>query len=668
MARSGTARIGPQHRAERAHAAPGRGPGAPGDRAEIAFDACDRSSPRVAALSPMPSIPFVVALPLFAVLAACSGGSGSPPPVAPPLVPSDPVLADSTGIERIVRFSHPSCASHSGVDVVRMPRFDAAVGEFRDDWLFVASGATGVYGALVDDEWRVRAETYWPCTGYGVVWSDVSACRITDQHGRERAYVYYASRGTDLIEITDVTDFPNVVTVRWPIDIGLPVDVRGVHTMRIDAERGLMVLNAVDVVADPLPAPLTPHASPAVFFDLKADPMRPQLLSLFVGPDAGDQTLFDSHFLEVGGRPIWAASIQQPLHGNSSYFAFYDATDPSRMNTAQRLAVFAGPATGTFHNVVSLPPGPDGAPRISAGFEAFAFAAAPGVMISKAAVLDASSLHEGRMPTVIGWLADRNNHGHAVHNPASRMLDFHAHTHDAVPLAHFTGGYFCYECKDGQDSVRMLAHAPISSSEPSAEGGRFHPTMTVPQWPAVYNGGWDVVASPIGDFVSSTDQEASFLVEPTYGFVRQTKTWIAPAGQSPPRIRVVTGIPETGAELRLQVTGLSDNGTARLRVGASVADVPEMSRELGAMWVPARSALYELQAPIIAGKADFTIPAIPGVQSLAFVAWQTDAGIVRKSPATSVRVRPFSRRLAGDASTWIVPDHFEHDGSCCGLK
>jgi hypothetical protein len=192
--------------------------------------------------------------------------------------------------------------------------------------------------------------------------------------------------------------------------------------------------------------------------------------------------------------------------------------------------------------------------------------------------------------------------------------------------------------------------------------------MTVPQWPAVYNGGWDVVASPIGDFVSSTDQEASFLIEPTYGFVRQSKTWIAPAGQTPPRIRVVTGIPETGAELRLQVTGLGENGTAHLRVGSGVADVPEMSSELGAMWVPARTALYELQAPIVAGTANFTLPAIPAVQSLAFVAWQADSGIVRKSPATSIRVRPFSRRLAGDASAWILPDHFEHDGSCCGLK
>ena len=153
----------------------------------------------VAALSPMSRIPFVVASPLLALLSACSGGSGSSPTVAPPLIPSDPVLADSTGVERVIRFSHPSCASHSGVDVVRMPRVDDVYGEQRDDWLFVASGATGVYGALVDNEWRVRSETFWPSTGYGVVWSDVNACRITDQHGRERAYVYYASRGTDQI-------------------------------------------------------------------------------------------------------------------------------------------------------------------------------------------------------------------------------------------------------------------------------------------------------------------------------------------------------------------------------------------------------------------------------------------------------------------------------------
>ena len=602
------------------------------------------------------------------LLVACSGGGGGSSGEPAPSAPTDPLLLASTGIERIQRFSHPSCAANSGVDAVRMPRFDAAVGEFRDDWLFVASGATGVYGALVDDQWNVRGEAYWPVTGFGVVWSDVCATRIRDNAGRERAYVYFASRGTNQIEITDVTDFPNVVTVRWPIEIGLPVTVRGVHTMRIDAERGLMVLNAVDAVADPLPPPLTPHASPAVFFDLKADPMRPQLLSLFVGPDAGDQTLFDSHFLRIGERHIWAASIQQPLHGNASYFAFYDATDPARMNTAQRLAVFAGPATGTFHNVVALPPGPDGAPRIAAGFEAFAFAAPPGVMVSKAAVLDARDIDTGRMPTVVGWLADRHNQMHAVHNPASRLLEFGAHTHDAVPLAHFTGGYFCYECKDDQNSVRMLAHAPICAMQPSANAGHYHAAMTVPEWPAVYNGGWDVVASPIGDFVSSTDQQASYLVEPTYGFVRQFGTWLADACTAPPRIVVESGIPQTGEAMRIRVNGLADGTVARLRIGSAPSTTPEREGDLGAIYVPRRSMLVELEAPVTGGSAVFTLDAAPAAERLAMFAWQRAPSGVRKSPTAVVHVRKTGRLPRGDAVTWTLPDHFEHDGTCCGMK
>ena len=117
------------------------------------------------------------------LLVACSGGGGSSGEPAPS-VPTDPLLLASTGIERIQRFSHPSCAANSGVDAVRMPRFDAAVGEFRDDWLFVASGATGVYGVLVDDQWNVRGEAYWPVTGFCVVWSDVCATRIRDNAGR----------------------------------------------------------------------------------------------------------------------------------------------------------------------------------------------------------------------------------------------------------------------------------------------------------------------------------------------------------------------------------------------------------------------------------------------------------------------------------------------------
>ena len=610
-------------------------------------------------------IPRAASIAALSLLVACSGGGGGSETA--PVTPADPLLAASTGIERILRFSHPSCASHSGVDAVRMPRFDEAIGEHRDDWLFVASGATGVYGALVDDGWNVRSEAWWPSTGYGVVWSDVCATRIRDGVGRERAYVYFASRGTNQIEITDVTDFPNVVTVRWPIDIGLPVAVRGVHTMRIDAERGIMVLNAVDTFADPLPSPLTPHASPAVFYDLKADPLRPRLLSLFVGPDAGDQTLFDSHFLRIGDRHVWAASIQQPLHGNNSYFAFYDATDPSRMDTAQRLSLFAGPATGTYHNVVALPPGPDGAPRIAAGFEAFAFSAPPGVMISKAAVFDARDLVSGRMPTVDAWLADGNNRMHAVHNPASRLLDFGAHTYDAIPLAHFTGGYFCYECKEDQQSVRMLAHAPICNVTPSAEPGRYHAKMTVPQWPAVYNGGWDCVASPIGDFVSSTDMEASFLVEPTYGFVRRVGTWIAPVGAEPPTVRIASGVPAVGEPVRVRVLGLREGAVARLRVGRGVATTPEHSRELGAMWIRERDRIVDLEASVVGGEAEFTLAAAPA-GALAFVAWQHADDGLRKSAAATVRVRSAARLPSGEAVSWRLPDHYDHDGSCCGMK
>lgn len=596
---------------------------------------------------------------------ACSGGGGGEPLLVTPV---DPLMATSTGVERILRFSHPSCGSHSGVDALRLPRLDTRANEMRDDWLFVASGATGVYGALVDDDWQVRAERYWPVAGLGVVWSDVCATRIADVHGRERAYVYFSSRGTNQIEISDVTDFPNVVTVSWPIDIGLPVTVRGVHTMRIDAQRGVMVLNAVDVVANPLPAPLTPGCSPAVFFDVKTDPMRPRLLSVYVGPDAGDQTLFDSHFLEVDGQPIWAATIQQPQRGNQSYFAFYDGSDPAHMDTAQRLAIYAGPATGTFHNVVSLPPAPDGTPRLAAGFEAFAFQAPNGTLISKAAVLDASDLATGRMPTLVGWLADANNQRHAVHNPASRLLELGAHTYDTVPLAHFTGGYFVYRCSDDQNSVRMLAHVPVSATTPAATNGHFHANMTVATWPAVYNGAWDVVGSPIGDFVSSTDQEASYLIEPTHGLVRQYGTFRARADGVVPRIRVLTGVPEVGAPLELEVTGLEAGGTATLLVGKRIVRLPPRSGDLGPLYVDRATIVDEQEVAVTGTSARFTIPSVPALQQLVFVAYERTATSVLKAPAAVVHVLPATLRSQGEAVDWVVPDHIEHEGGCCGLK
>ncbi len=612
-------------------------------------------------------------LAFLVLLCACGGGGSAAlsdlePGPSPAPTPADPLLAASTGIVRIQKFTHPGSGSHSGVDAVPMPRWDAVSGDWRDEWLLVSSAGTGVYGALVDEGWNVLHEQFLPSSGLPVVWSDVSAVRIADVHGRERAFVYFVSRGSNELQISDVTDFPDVTTVRWPIDIGLPVQVRGVHTMRIDAERGLMALNAVDVAADPMPAPLTPGCSPVVFFDLKADPLRPRRLSMFVGPDAGDQTLFDSCFVDIDGRPVWAATIQQPQQGNQSYFAFYDATDPGAMDRATRLSHFGGPATGTFHNLVALPPGPDGAPRLAAGFEAFAFQAAADVLVSKAAVFDARDLLAGAKPTVVGWLADAHNHAHSVHNPASRLLESRAHTHDAVPLAHFTGGYFCYEIGDGQDSVAMLAHAPICAVAPSAEDGRYHANMTVPAWAAVYNGAWDAVATPIGDFASSTDLEASYLIEPQLGFVRHFGRYRPHADGRQPKLRVLSGIPTVGAALLVEAEGLVPGVEARLVVSAEASEEPMAHGDLGALHLDADQPIADLRLLPSSSRAVFELPSIPSAERLAFVLVQRIGGEAARSKTAVVRVRQQARRLAAAPRAWRLPEGHVHSGSCCGLR
>ena len=595
---------------------------------------------------------------------ACSGGSAEQT-LAVEI--ADPLMALSRGVERVQRFGHPSCGSHSGVDAVRMPRFDASVGEYRDDYLYVSSGATGVLASLVDDEWSVRSQRYWPVTGASVVWSDVIATRIVDNGGRERAYVYFASRGTNQLEITDVTDFPTLTTVRWPIQIGLPVTVRGVHTMRLDAERGILVLNGVDVFANPLPAPLTPGCSPAVFFDVKNDPLRPRLLSVFVGPDAGDQTLFDSQFLDIDGHPVWATTIQQPQRGNVSYFAFYDASAPTRMATARRLAVYGGPATGSMHNVVQLQNSPDGHPRLAAGFEAYAFGAAPNQVISKAAVLDATGLWQGRNPELVGWLTDAGNRLHAVHNVGSRMLECRSHTWDSVPLEHFTGGYFTYQCQKDQSTVRMLAHVPLSATPPAGSNGYFHANMTVPTWPAVYNGGWDVVTTPFGDYVSSTDLQASFLIEPTYGFVRQFGSYRPGSDGVVARISVLSELPEVGQELRLRVTGLESGSSAHIVFGTKVAKTLPLFGGGPHLAIDRLSILQERKVDVVSDSCEVTLASIPAVQQLVIQCYMTRRGstnVVLKTPAILLRPRPVGARMAAPPELEVPPARMDQCG--CG--
>ncbi|MGE3173532.1 MAG: hypothetical protein AB7O97_12990 [Planctomycetota bacterium] len=574
-----------------------------------------------------------------AALTGCSGRQASPPIATPD---PDPLPQGAVGVERVRAFAHPSCAAHAGVDAVRMPRPDPDTGDLRDDWLLVTAGSTGVYGALVDDAWTLRDEAFWPVPGQSLPWSDVRAARLRDPAGRERAYVYHVSQGSGDLQITDVTDFPLRTTVRWPIDLGLPVAVHGAHTLQIDAARGVLVLNGVRATGSPLPPPLTEGCAPAAFFDVATDPMHPRLLSLFVGPDDGDQVLFDSQFLEVDGQPLWAATIQQPQRGNASYFAFYDASDPTAMATAARVGVYLGPASGAMHNVVALPPRPDGAPRLCAGFEAFAFGAGAGDVVGKAGVLDARDLLAGAAPQLVGWLVDDSNRLHAVHNPAARVRESAAHTFDAVPLAHFTAGYCLFRCDQDQGSVELLARVPLSDVTPSADAGRFHPTMNVPTWPAVYNGAWDAVATPIGDFVSSTDREASYLIEPTFGFVRRFGSYVPGPDGAVLRVVLRGPVPTVGDALQLEVQGAAPGVPVHLLVGTAVASPPVVRGAAGAIHVDPAGIVLELEQAPAGTAVAFALPPVPGARQLVLTAWQPGAGrggAARRSPAGLVRLR-----------------------------
>ncbi len=565
------------------------------------------------------------------------------PPAAHPLV------ARAVGVERILSLSHPSCVGHFGVDVVRMPRRDAGLDEVRDDWLFCMAGSHGVYAALLDDEWRLRADAFWEKQGLSLPWSDIKAVRLRRPDGSERAYVYSVSRGAPVIEIADVTDFPAVTTARLPIDIGLPVKIHGAHTLQIHQERGILVLNGIHVEADPMPEPLSYAAAPAQFYDIAADPMQPRPLALFVGPDAGDQVLFDSQFLRVEGEDLWAPTIAQPLKNSQSYFAFYEFDDPARMATARRRALYAGPSSGSFHNVVQLLPTPDGKPRLAAGFEAWAYGARSGQILSKAAVLDAGALLAGEgddethAPRHVAWLVDDHNRRHSVHNPASRMLEHKSHTYDSVPLAHFTGGYYVFECKDGQDSVRMQAHAPTAGLEPGEGLGPEHPRMNVPSWLRTYDGAWDVVTCPIGDLVSSTEQGESFLIEPSFGFVRQFGTYWPTANGAPPRIHVATGTPERGQRIRFVVSGVPEGCAVRFCATTRLLPTPQPQDGLGMVQLDLATRLSSQDGLATNGEAAFEITApseAAAIFAQAYVLDLTTAKASSKSPTAAVRLRP----------------------------
>ncbi|MEQ1634530.1 MAG: hypothetical protein ABL997_19265, partial [Planctomycetota bacterium] len=330
-------------------------------------------------------------------------------------------------------------------------------------------------------------------------------------------------------------------------------------------------------------------------------------------------------------------------------------------------AVYAGPATGTMHNVVQLPNAPDGSPRLAAGFEAYAFASLPGQVVSKVAVLDASGLLQGRMPRHVGWLTDENNRTHAVHNPGSRMTEHRGHTWDSVPMAHFTGGYFSYQCGEDQASVRMLAHVPLSSVAPAGTNGHFHANMYVPSWPAVYNGGWDVVTTPFGDFCSSTDQQASFLIEPTYGFVRQFGSYRPRSDGVVPRIQVLSGVPEVGSALRIRVTGLEAGGAAHLLIGTRETKSLGALGGVGPLHVDRRSLLLEQKLDVDSDVVEFTLPSIPAVPQLVIACYETNiSGVnaVLKAPAVVVRPRPIGARMAAPLPLEVPPARMDQCG--CG--
>jgi hypothetical protein len=573
-------------------------------------------------------------------LAACA--AKAPQETARASQAPHPLMAASEGVERILTLSHPGGSGHFGVDVLARPRLDEATGEMRNDWLFAMAAGPICYAALVDDEWNVRSEASWTVTGKSVPWSDVKLYRHVDAQGRARDFVYYCSRGTPLLEITEVTDFPQIRTTTMQIDPGLPVTVFGAHTLQVHAGRGVLVLNGVHVEAEPSPPPLTHAAAPALFYDIATDPLQPKLLSMFVGPDAGDQTLFDSQFLVLDGKDIWAPTIAQPLRGAQSYFAFYAFDDASKMDRASRIAFYAKPASGSFHNVVQLLPTPDGRQRLAAGFEAWAFGAKDGQPVSKCGILDFTDMWKGEMPTHKAWLFDDHNLLHATHNPAFRMTEHKSHTYDVVPLAHFTGGYYVYECDEDQGSVKRLAHVPVASERTGAGAGRRHPRMTVGEWLRCYNGAWDVVATPIGDLCSSTDREASFLIEPTWGFLRQFGTHIARNGDFP-RIHLRTGVPTRGEPMRVAVTGVRSGDSVRLIVASRAREKPVTDPQFGASWIDDESRIFDLAAVADGETVEFTLAHTPACAQAFMVAFVEDpkgGKSIAKSPTTTVRIRP----------------------------
>lgn len=588
-------------------------------------------------LARMPALrPALAAFALLCTFGCSTGGSVPEEPTPPP----HPLMAKSEGVERILELAHPDCAGHFGVDVLRRPRFDEALGEWRDDWLFAIAGGPSCLCVLVDDAWNVRATATWKVTGLSVPWSDVKLYRHRDAEGHTRDFVYYCSRGTPLLEITEVTDFPQVRTVTMQIDPGVPVKVHGAHTLQVHEARGVLVLNGVHVEADPMPSPLTPAAAPALFYDISRDPLYPERVSMYVGPDPGDQTLFDSQFLEIGGMSIWAPTIAQPLRGPQSYFAFYEFADAARMATQPRLSFYAKPSTGTFHNVVQLLPTPDGRTRLAAGFEAWAYAASkPEEIISKCGILDATELPKGEMPKHIAWLVDDHNRRHATHNPGFRMAEHKSHTWDTIPLAHFTGGYYVYACGDDQSSVQRLAHVPVADQQPGEGGGRRNPRMYL-EWLKVYNGAWDVVVTPIGDLCSSTDREASFLIEPTHGFVRQFGTHVARDGVVP-RIWLRTGVPQVGAPMRVAVSGTKKGDRVRLRATERALRRPAQDAALGAVFCDLDAVVFD---GVVEAKGDDTefAFATPNADQLWFVAsieGPTGTRCAAKTPTATVRVR-----------------------------
>jgi len=544
------------------------------------------------------------------------------------------------GVERVDAFPAPHAGAHVGVDAVRLPRFDVDVREMRDDHLLVSATSTGIHAVRVDDDWNQLDEAWWPVPGASLPWSDLKVVRRRLTDGTDHTYVYYCSRGTNVIQISDLTAFPTVTSVEVPIDLGLPVTIRGAQTLQVHEGRGVLVLNGVDIGGEPSPpAPLSYGCAPAAFYDIATDPMAPRLLSIFTGEHPGDQIMFDSQFLHFDGRDVWAPTMWMPSIAQS-YFSFYAFDDPAGMDHALRLTEYLQPMSGQAHNVVQLQPRPDGTPLLAAGFEAWAFLARPGQTISKAAVIAANGLSSGTMPTFVSYLRSDDNLRHAAHNPCSRLFEVAPHTYDTVPMAHFTGGYMLYEYGDDNTS-ELLAHVPISTVTPSGRFGRHHDSMTVPVWMACYNGAWDMVATWIGDYISCTDRECSFLVEPTYGFARQFGTYIARADGTVPRVRLSGRIPRVGHELRLAVDHLEPGGRVDLTLARNLSATPVDGRAAVALWYQPASTVMVMALDVTTDHVEFVIPRLPDwTRQLVATAVEYRAGSVLKTPAAVFRVRP----------------------------